>query len=264
MKGVILAGGTGSRLYPLTKTMNKHILPVYDKPMICYSLDTLKRSGIDDVLIISGPGHTGQFLELLGSGWDLDMTLQYTMQEKPLGIAHAIWVAKEFADGEDIAVILGDNIIGDSFEDDIEAFDGGAKVFLSEVDDPERFGIADVVDGEIRGIVEKPDDPPTNLAVTGMYLYDHKVFDYIQKLDLSDRNELEVTDLNRLYLENDELDYRTFDSYWFDAGTFDGLYEASTKLRERKQAGDERGIKIEETDWGERGKKQLNFSEGDV
>jgi glucose-1-phosphate thymidylyltransferase len=254
MKGIILAGGTGSRLYPLTKTTNKHILPIYDKPMICYPLETMRKSGIDEILIISGPGHAGQFLELLGSGWDLDLILRYTIQEKPLGIAHAIWIAEDFADGEDVAVILGDNIIGESFEEDIEAFDGGAKVFLNRVENPERFGVVDIEDGEITRIVEKPDDPPTNLATTGFYLFDNAVFDHIQKLELSDRNELEVTDLNRIYLENDELDYREFDSFWFDAGTFEGLYEANAHLRECKLNGDERGVNIEETDWGKRGK----------
>ncbi len=264
MKGVILAGGTGSRLYPLTKTANKHMLPIYDKPMISYPLETLRESVIDEILIISGPGHAGQFLELLGSGWDLDLTLQYTIQEKPLGIAHAIWIAEDFADGEDIAVILGDNVIGETFEEDIREFDGGAKIFLNRVENPSRFGIANIEDGEIQNIVEKPDKPPTNLAITGMYLYDNAVFDHIQELELSDRNELEVTDLNRIYLENGELDHREFDSYWFDSGTFEGLYEANTHLRERKLQGDERGVQIEKTDWGQRGKDMLDISEEDI
>lgn len=255
MKGVILAGGTGSRLYPLTKTANKHMLPIYDKPMICYPLETMKEAGIDEILIISGPGHAGQFLELLGSGWDLDMSLQYTIQEKPLGIAHAIWIAEDFADGEDIAVILGDNIIGDSFEEDVRNFDGGAKVFLNQVDEPERFGVAAVEDGSVTQIVEKPNDPPTDLAITGIYLYDNEVFDHVEKLELSDRNELEVTDLNRIYLENGNLDYRAFDGYWFDAGTIEGLYQANNRLREEKLNGNERGVQIEKTDWGRRGKE---------
>jgi glucose-1-phosphate thymidylyltransferase len=264
MKGVILAGGTGSRLYPLTKTVNKHILPVYDKPMICYPLETLKSSGIDDILIISAPGHAGQFLELLGSGYDLGLDLSYTIQEKPLGIAHAIWIAENFADGEDIAVILGDNIIGDTFQEDITSFDGGAKVFLSEVEEPERFGIADIQNGEIKRLVEKPDDPPTNLAMTGMYLYDSQVFDYASDLELSDRDELEVTDLNRVYLEQGELDYRELDDYWFDAGTFEGLYQAGSYLRERKQSGDERGVKIQETDWGQRTQATWDVSREEI
>lgn len=254
MKGIILAGGTGSRLYPLTKTTNKHILPIYDKPMICYPLETLRESGIDEILIISGPGHAGQFLELLGSGWDLDLILRYTIQEKPLGIAHAIWIAEDFADGEDVAVILGDNIIGETFEKDIEGFDGGAKVFPKRVDDPQRFGIVDTEDGEIQDIAEKPNDPASNLATTGFYLFDNKVFDHIQDLELSDRNELEVTDLIRIYLEHGDLDYRELESYWFDGGTFEGLYEANTHIRELKQSGNERGLNIEETEWGKRGK----------
>lgn len=264
MKGIILAGGTGSRLYPLTKTTNKHMLPIYDKPMICYPLETMRKSGIDEILIISGPANAGQFLKLLGSGWDLDVTLSYTIQEKPLGIAHAIWIAEDFAGKADVAVILGDNIIGDTFEEDIKNFDGGAKVFLKKVQEPEQFGIADINDGKIRDIVEKPDDPPTNLAITGMYLYDNEVFDHIQKLELSERNELEVTDLNSIYLEDDDLYYRELDRYWFDTGTYEGLYKANTELRERKLAGGERGVSIKKTDWGKRGEDIFGIGPEDV
>lgn len=264
MKGVILSGGTGSRLYPLTKTTNKHMLPVYDKPMICYPLETLKESGIDDILIISGPGHAGQFLELLGSGYDLGLNLNYTIQEKPLGIAHAIWIARDFAGDEGVAVILGDNIMGDTFEDDIESFDGGAKLFLNQVKNPERFGVPDIEDGDIQRIVEKPDNPPTEYAVTGMYLFDNDVFDYADQLELSDRNELEVSDLNQLYLDRGELDYRILDEYWFDAGTFEGLYEAETRMRELKQRGDERGVRIDETDWGQQRSDQWEIEEEDI
>lgn len=259
MKGVILAGGTGSRLYPLTKAANKHMLPIYDKPMICYPLSTLKDSGIDEILIVSGPGHAGQFLELLGSGYDLGLSLSYTIQEKPLGIAHAIWIAEDFGDGEDIAVILGDNIIADNFQEDIQSFDGGAKLFLREVEAPEQFGVPDITDGDIEQIIEKPDDPPSNFAVIGAYLYDNDVFDYIQDLELSDRNELEVSDLNQKYLENDELEHRELDGYWYDAGTFEGLFKANQMLREQKRNGNERGVNIEDTDWGRTGKSNWDI-----
>lgn len=264
MKGVVLAGGTGSRLYPLTKTANKHMLPIYDKPMICYPLDTLKRSGIEDIQIISGPGHAGQFLELLGSGYDLGLNLSYTIQEKPLGIPHAIWIAREFAEGEDVAVILGDNIVADTFEDDVKAFDSGAKMFLSGVAEPERFGVPKFKEGKVTRIVEKPDDPPSQQAITGMYLYDNNVFDHIERLELSDRNELEVTDLNRIYLKNGELDHREIEGYWFDAGTFEGLFRANAHLRERKLEGNERGVNIEETQWGKRGREQWTIDEEDI
>lgn len=244
MKGVILAGGTGSRLYPLTKTMNKHILPIYDKPMICYPLETLKEAGLEEVLIISGPGHAGQFLELLGSGYDFGLNIKYTIQDKPLGIAHGVWIAQEFADGESIAVILGDNVVEDSLREDIESFSGGAKIFLKEVERPERFGVVDIEDGTVTSLVEKPDTPPTDLAMTGVYLYDEHVFEYADTLELSDRGELEVTDLNRVYLDRDELEHRKLDGYWFDAGTFEGLFTASAKMRDMKMNDEERGLQI--------------------
>jgi glucose-1-phosphate thymidylyltransferase len=264
MKGVILAGGTGSRLHPLTKTTNKHILPVYNKPMIFYPLHTLKQSGIDEILIISGPEHAGEFLEMLGSGYDLGLSLSYTIQEKPLGIAHAIWVAQDFADGEDIAVILGDNIFADSFEKDVHSFEGGAKLFLQDVETPSQFGVPKIVDNEIEKIIEKPDDPPSNLAVIGAYLYDNCVFDYIEELELSDRNELEVSDLNQKYLENGELEYRELNGYWYDAGTFEGLFKANQKLREEKLNGNERGINIEDTDWGRTAKFNWDIDEEEI
>jgi glucose-1-phosphate thymidylyltransferase len=245
MKGVILAGGTGSRLHPLTKTTNKHLLPVYDKPMITYPLATLKNSGIDDVLIISGPGHAGQFLELLGSGYDLGLDITYTIQEKPLGIGHGIWVAtREFARDEPVAVVLGDNIIADTIESDIQNFDGGAKIFLKQVDNPGRFGIADVEDGSVRDIVEKPDDPPSDLAITGLYIFDENAHQYTDTLEPSERGEVEVTALIDRYLEDDAVDYRALDGYWYDAGTVEGLYEAGDEIRRHAQEGDEHGSSI--------------------
>lgn len=264
MKGVILAGGTGSRLYPLTKIANKHTLPVYHKPMICYPIETLKEAGIDEILIISGPGHAGEFIELLGSGYDLGLTLNYTIQEKPLGIAHGIWIARQFADGEDIALILGDNIIQDSIKEDVKSFNDGAKLFVSPVEDSEGFGIANVVEGQITAIEEKPESPSSNLAVTGLYLYSNDVFERCEQVELSDGNELEVTDLNRIYLEHDELDYRVLDGYWFDTGTPDGLFQASEKIRELQQQGIDRGVNISETDWGQATKGIWEISEEDI
>lgn len=228
MKGVILAGGTGSRLFPLTKTTNKHLLPVYDKQMILYPLETLKKSGIKDILIISGPGHAGQFLELLGSGYDEGLDIKYVIQEKPLGIAHAIWLAtRDFAKGEDIAVILGDNIFEDDIAEDIKSFKQGARIFLKKVKDPERFGVAEIEDGKVTGIVEKPKEPKSDLAVVGLYIYDKNVYDYIETLELSERNELEITSLNNLYLKQGNLDFKELKGYWLDAGTPESLLEAS-------------------------------------
>jgi len=232
MKGIILAGGTGSRLYPLTKTTNKHLLPIYDKHMITYPLETLKRSGIKDILIVSGPGHAGQFLELLGSGYDEGLDIKYAIQEKALGIAHALWVAKDFSKEDDVLVILGDNIFEDSFESDVNSFKGGAKIFLKKVDNPEHFGIVDIRDGKIKNIEEKPDSPKSNLAVIGAYIYDKNVFDYIDKLSYSERNELEITDLNMLYLKGGSLDYRELKGYWLDAGTHERLFKSSEFIRE--------------------------------
>jgi len=241
MKGMILAGGTGSRLFPLTKTTNKHLLPVYDKQMICYPLETLQKSGIRDILIISGPGHAGQFLELLKSGYDMGLDIKYTIQEKPMGIAHAIWVAtREFAKNEDIVVILGDNIFEDTISEDIKTFKGGAKIFLKKVRDPEGFGIAEVKNGKIVNIVEKPKTPISNLAVVGLYIYDKHVYHYIDKIPASERGEIEITDLNNIYLKKGELDFRELKGYWLDAGTFEGLFRSSVfirnvRLKEAKQ-----------------------------
>jgi glucose-1-phosphate thymidylyltransferase len=232
MKGMILAGGTGSRLNPLTKTTNKHLLPIYDKQMIWYPLETLKKSGIKDILIISGPGHAGQFLELLKSGYDLGVDLKYTIQEKPLGIAHAIWVAtREFAKGENICVILGDNIFEENIADDIKSFKSGAKIFLKKVETPKQFGIAEIKDGKIIDIAEKPKNPKSNLAVVGLYIYDKYAYQYIDKLPLSKRNEIEITDLNKIYLSKGQLQFRELQGYWLDAGTFEGLFKASEFVR---------------------------------
>lgn len=235
MKGVILAGGTGSRLYPLTKVTNKHLLPVYDKPMICYPLQTLMDAGIDDILIVSGRGHVGHFLELLGSGSDLGVRLSYEIQEGAGGIAQALGLAKRWSDGDDLAVILGDNIFEDSVRDAVESFEGGARVFLKEVSDAHRFGVAEVEGDRIVSIEEKPEKPKSNLAVTGLYLYDHRVFEVIKTLKPSGRGELEITDVNNAYIEQGEMGFSVLKGFWSDAGTFDSLLRASVMVQQRKR-----------------------------
>ncbi|MEK7085644.1 MAG: sugar phosphate nucleotidyltransferase, partial [Patescibacteria group bacterium] len=199
MKGVILAGGTGSRLYPLTKVTNKHLLPVYNKPMIYYPLAALKEAGITDILIISGLGHSGSFLELLGSGGQFGLKLSYEVQEQAGGIAQALGLAENFANNEKIVVILGDNILEDSLSEAVKGFKiqpRGAKIFLKSVKNPQSYGVADVRDGVLRSIIEKPANPPSDLAVVGCYMYDPQVFDVIRGLKPSHRNELEITDVN--------------------------------------------------------------------
>lgn len=237
MKGVILAGGTGSRLYPLTKVTNKHLLPVYDKPMICYPLKTLMDAGIDDILIVSGRGHVGHFLELLGSGSDMGVRLSYEIQEGAGGIAQALGLAKRWSNGDDLAVILGDNIFEDSVRDAVASFDGGARVFLKEVPDAHRFGVAEVAGDRIVSIEEKPEKPKSNLAVTGLYLYDHRVFDVIKTLKPSGRGELEITDVNNAYIGQGEMGFSMLRGFWSDAGTFDSLLRASEMVWRSKNRG---------------------------
>lgn len=231
MKGIILAGGTGSRLNPLTKVTNKHLLPVYNKPMIYYPLFTLKNAGITNVMIVSGAGHAGDFLELLGSGAALGMRISYEVQEEAGGIAQALGMTEHFASNEKVVVMLGDNI----FEDDISATVAefksqprGAAVFLKSVKNPSAYGVAEIVDGELVKIVEKPQEPKSDLAVTGLYMYDPQVYDAILGLKPSHRNELEITDVNNFYLEQGTLKYKVLDGFWGDCGeSFDSLVEAS-------------------------------------
>ncbi|WP_440953183.1 sugar phosphate nucleotidyltransferase [Methanococcoides sp. FTZ1] len=227
MKGVILAGGTGSRLYPLTKVTNKHLLPVYDKPMIYYPLQTLVDAGIEDIMIVSGRGHAGHFLELLGSGSDFGVHLTYEIQEEAGGIAQALGLVEDFADDDDVTVILGDNIFQDSIKEDIENFKGGARIFLKEVHDANRFGVAELDGDQVVGIEEKPEVPKSNYAVTGMYIYDNNVFEVIKTLEPSGRGELEITDVNNYYINNGAMKYKLLDGFWSDAGTFESLLRAS-------------------------------------
>lgn len=231
MKGVILAGGTGSRLYPLTKVTNKHLLPVYDKPMIYYPLQTLISAGIKEIMIVSGRGHAGHFLELLGSGSEFGVHFTYEIQEEAGGIAQALSFAEDFADGDNITVILGDNIFQDSIKEEVSAFKGGAKIFLKKVTDAHRFGVAELEGNRVIGIEEKPANPKSNFAVTGLYIYDYEVFDAIKTLRPSGRGELEITDVNNYYIKKDTMGYRVLEGFWSDAGTFESLFRASELVR---------------------------------
>ncbi len=231
MKGIILAGGTGSRLYPLTKVTNKHLLPVYDKPMIYYPLQTLMQAGIKDIMIVSGRGHAGHFLELLGSGSDFGAHFTYEIQEQAGGIAEALGLAEDFADKKDVAVVLGDNIFQDNISDAVASFKSGAMIFLKEVPDAKRFGVANINGKRIISIEEKPVLPKSNLAVTGLYIYDSSVFNIIRTLKPSGRGELEITDVNNEYIRLNVMDFSLLHGYWSDAGTFESLFRASELVR---------------------------------
>lgn len=234
MKGVILAGGLGTRLYPLTHVTNKHLLPVYDKPMIFYPIDTLVKAGITDILIVTSGPHVGHFLGVLKNGNELGAThLEYAYQEKPNGgIADALMLAERFANKEPIAVILGDNTTDANIKPAVDSFEKGAMVFLKQVEDPKRFGIAvfDPKDEKkVLRIDEKPKNPKSNMAVTGLYIYDGQVFDMIKKCDPNyiGRNELEITQVNNFYVEKNELRWAELEGFWSDAGTFKSLNKAS-------------------------------------
>lgn len=230
MKGVILAGGLGTRLLPLTTVTNKHLLPVYDKPMVYYPLQTLVKAGVKDIMIISGPEHAGHFLHLLGSGKSFGVRLSYELQDEPGGIAQALGLAESFADGGAVAAILGDNIYEDDLSQSIAGFGHapvGAHVFLKSVDDPKRFGVAEVAGDKIINIIEKPAEPISNLAVTGCYLYDEKVFQIIKTLKPSGRGELEITDVNNYYVSQGQMKFTTLQGEWTDAGTFESLLKAN-------------------------------------
>jgi glucose-1-phosphate thymidylyltransferase len=231
MKGIILAGGTGSRLYPLTKVTNKHLLPVYDRPMIYYPLQTLIDAGITEIMIVSGRGHAGHFLELLGSGAEFDVHLTYEIQEKAGGIAEALGLAEDFADDGPVAVVLGDNIFQDNVLVAVKSFRSGARIFLKEVPDAKRFGVAEIKGKKIISIEEKPAKPKSSFAVTGLYVYDAKVFQIIRTLKPSGRGELEITDVNNEYIRTGEMDFTLLQGYWSDAGTFESLFRASELVR---------------------------------
>ena len=232
MKGVVLAGGLGSRLLPMTRVTNKHLLPVYDRPMIHFPLQQLVHAGVRDILIVTGGDHAGDFLKLLRNGDDFGLEhLRYAYQEGEGGIAEALALAEHFAAGEPVAVILGDNIFQDSLAEAIDDFrraPEGARLLLKSVDDPERFGVASVLGDRVVQIVEKPERPESRLAVTGCYLYDRRVFDVIRTLHPSPRGELEITDVNNRYIEWGALGHRELDGWWTDAGTVPSLHRAAT------------------------------------
>lgn len=233
MKGVILSGGKGTRLYPLTKVINKNILPVYDKPLIYYPIITLRDAGIKEILIISGPGHAGQFLDLLGSGKELGVDLTYDIQEEAKGIAHALAIAEDFADENPIAVILGDNIFEENLKkaiDDFKKQKKGGKIVLKQVQDPERFGVIEFDGDRMVGIEEKPKKPKSNWINTGFYIYDNRVFDIIRTLKPSPRGEYEVVDVSNWYLKEGTLTYHKTKGEWIDAGTFDSLLRANNLI----------------------------------
>lgn len=235
MKGVILAGGTGSRLYPLTKVTNKHLLPVYDKPMIYYPMETLINAGIKDIMIVSGRGHAGHFLELLGSGVDYGVHFTYEIQDKAGGIAQALSLAEDFVDGDSVTVILGDNIFQENIEKDVANFNGGAKIFLKEVPEAHRFGVAELKGEKVIGIEEKPGEPKSNFAVTGLYIYESDVFDAIKTLKPSGRGELEITDVNNYYINKGMMKYGVLKGFWSDAGTFESLLKAGMLVQQHIQ-----------------------------
>jgi glucose-1-phosphate thymidylyltransferase len=237
MKGVILAGGTGSRLYPLTKVTNKHLLPVARKPMIYHPIDKLREAGMEEILIVTGIDHMGDVVTLLGSGKDFGCRFTYKVQDEAGGIAQALGLAENFAGGDSIAVILGDNLFQDKLSKYTSAFKKqgkGARIILKEVKDPQRFGVAEINGDKVTGIVEKPKDPKSKLAVTGIYMYDNSVFEIIKTLKPSKRGELEITDVNNEYIKRGQLSYDVFDGWWTDAGTFETL-ETATLLFEGRQ-----------------------------
>ncbi len=240
MKGVVLAGGTGSRLYPLTKITNKHLLPVYDRPMIFYPIEMLVEAGIRDILIVTGGRNAGDFLRLLGNGKQFGLShLNYTYQEGEGGIADALALAEHFADGGRICVVLGDNLIEGSIRGAVEAFrhqPRGARILLKEVPDAERFGVAEIQGDRIVGIEEKPKHPKSRYAVTGIYMYDGTVFDKIRRLTPSERGELEITDVNNAYIREGTMTFSFLEGWWTDAGTFDSLLRAANLVAEQRRS----------------------------
>ncbi len=239
MKGIVLAGGLGSRMYPLTKVTNKHLLPIYHKPMIYYPIETLVGAGISEILIVTGGKNAGDFLRLLGNGKEFGLKhINYTYQEGEGGIAAALALAEFFADGEPVCVILGDNIIEGSIAPYVENFKKqktGSRILLKEVEDPQRFGVAEIDGGRIVRIDEKPDCPASNYAVTGIYMYDGEVFDIVKTLKPSARGELEITDVNNYYIRHGKLEYDILEGWWTDAGTFESLLRATNLVARKVQ-----------------------------
>lgn len=239
MRGIILAGGLGKRLHPLTKISNKHLLPIYNKPMIYYPIQTLVDAGIKDILVVTGGNHAGEFLRLLGNGQEFGLKhLNYAYQEGEGGIASALKLAQHFAGNEKVVVILGDNIIEKDIKKAVENFEkqpSGARILVKKVLDPDRFGVVEIKDDKIVSIEEKPKEPKSDYIVTGIYMYDSRVFDIIRHLKPSNRGELEITDVNISYLKKKELYYEILDGWWSDSGTFDSLLKSSNLVAEKER-----------------------------
>jgi glucose-1-phosphate thymidylyltransferase len=239
MKGIVLAGGLGTRLHPLTKVTNKHLLPIYNKPMIYYPIERMVDAGIRDIMIVTGGKNAGDFLRLLGNGKQFGLNhINYTYQEGEGGIAAALALAEFFADGQPICVILGDNIIERSIAPHVENFrrqKTGARILLKEVDDPQRFGVPEIRGDRIIRIDEKPDVPASRYAVTGIYMYDADVFEFVKGLKPSARGELEITDVNNAYIEKGRMQYDILEGWWTDAGTFESLLRASNLVSQMIQ-----------------------------
>ena len=237
MKGVILAGGLGTRLAPLTNITNKHLLPIYDKPMIYYPMQTLVNAGIEDIMVVTGGNNAGDFLRLLGNGKEFGLKwLRYAYQEGEGGIADALGLAEHFAERERIMVMLGDNVIEKNILESVQKFkkqESGARILLTEVDNPQDYGVA-VLEGErVAKIIEKPKVPPTNLAVIGIYMYDERVFDMIRNISPSARGELEITDVNNMYIEAGDMAYDVLDGWWADSGSsIDGWFRVNQMVAE--------------------------------
>lgn len=235
MKAIILAGGTGSRLYPLTKVTNKHLLPVGKYPMIFHPVYKLRQAGMTDILIVTGKDHMGDVVNLLGSGREMGVSFTYKIQDEAGGIAQALFLAKQFAGEERIAVILGDNVFVDDISSYVSNFmhqKSGAKILIKEVSDPNRFGVPELSGERIVSIEEKPSQPKSQYAVTGIYMYDHKVFDIIETLKPSTRGELEITDVNNAYIERGELTFDILKGWWTDAGTHSSFAKANELAKE--------------------------------
>ncbi len=236
MKGIILSGGRATRLRPCTKVTSKGLLPIYNRPMIYYPLNTLLKAGITDILIIVGPEHAGQYLNLLGSGAEFGARLTYEIQDEPRGLADAFIIGETFVGNDDVAMILGDNIFADDVSQEIKNFKKGAKIFAKTVPDPERFGVVEInSEGKAVSIEEKPKQPKSNLCITGLYVYDNRVISIAKNVKPSERGELEITDLHNWYLREGELEVAMIENEWIDAGTFDSLLEAQNLAKTKLQ-----------------------------
>jgi len=236
MKGIILSGGSGTRLRPLTQITSKQLLPVYNKPMIYYPLNTLLKAGITEILVIVAPDRAGDYLNLLGSGREFGAKFTYEIQDEPRGLAEAFIIAENFIDDDNVAMILGDNIFEDDFSEDIKNFETGAKVFAKQVPDPERFGVVKFDDNrKAEQIVEKPQEYISDYALTGLYVYDSRVIEAAKQVQPSERGELEITDLHNWYLNKGELEVGMVEGEWLDAGTFETLLKAQNFAKEKMQ-----------------------------